>query len=178
MKFLRIAASVFVLVLLAGFALAFSVYQSYTDLADLHRTAKSRFADWEVSLAPRRMLLEELTEIAETYDPSASSLASEANELLETAAAGSDVEARISMHLLYGKTLTDLRGRALRFPQLRDSDLFHEWEAEYLKGQVTEESARVGYNSAARDYNSVLDSFTGKLISLLFTVQPKPLIPG
>ncbi|MBK6764916.1 MAG: LemA family protein [bacterium] len=178
MKSLRIAASVFVLLLLAGFALAFSVYQSYTDLADLHGTAKSRFADWEAALAPRRVLIEELAEITGTYDPSASGAASEAEQLLKEADPGSDVSARINMHKLYEQMLESLRGRAVRYPQLRDSDLFHEWEAEYLKGQIVEEAARLGYNAAARDYNAVLDRFTGKLIAVWFTVTPKPVITG
>lgn len=178
MKSLRIAASVFVLVLLAGFALAFSVYQSYSDLADLHRTAKSRFADWEAALAPRRDLIEELAEITSSYDPTAVEYPESAVQLLEETDTGSDVGARISVHKLYEQKLLNLRGLAMRFPQLRDSDLFHEWEAEYLKGQITEEAARLGYNSAARDYNAVLDRLTGKLIAMWFSVSPKPIIPG
>lgn len=178
MKFLRIAASVFVLLLLAGFALAFSVYQSYTDLAELHRAAKSRFADWEAALAPRRALIEELAEITESYDASAGEIPEAAEQLLDQTDTGSDIGARISMHKLYEQKLLDLRSRAMHFPQLRDSDLFQEWEAEYLKGRIVEEAARLGYNSAAREYNSVLDRLTGKLIALWFTVSPKPVIPG
>ncbi len=178
MKFLRVAASVFVLVLLAGFALAFSVYQSYSDLAVLNRTAKAKFADWEAALAPRRGMLDELTEIVSAYDNQADALQSAADKVLEEAPEGNDVSARITMHMIYGSTLSQLRGLAMRYPQLRDSEVFREWETEFLKMQVSEEAAKAGYNSAVRDYNEVLDSFTGKLIALLFAVPPKPLIPG
>ena len=178
MKFLRVAASVFVLALLAGFALAFSVYQSYSDLAVLNRTAKTKFADWEAALAPRRGMLDELTEIVSAYDNQADALQSAADKVVEEAPEGNDVAARITMHMSDGSTLSKLRCLAMRYPQLRDSDVFREWEAEFLKTQVSEEAAKAGYNSAVRDYNEVLDSFTGKLIALLFSVPPKPLIPS
>lgn len=178
MKFLRVAASVFVLVLLAGFALAFSVYQSYSDLAELNRTAKLRFAEWEAALAPRRAMLDELTEMTSVYDQQAFEFQESAERILEDAPEGNDVAARIAMHMLHNSTFNQLRGLAVRYPQLRSSSAFVEWETGYLKSEIAEEAARTGYNSAVRDYNAVLDSFTGKLIALLFTVPPKPVIPG
>lgn len=178
MKFLRVAASVFVLLLLAGFALAFSVYQNYSDLAELNRKTKRHFAEWEAALAPRRGMLDELAELTSAYDPQVYTLQQAAEKVLEDAPEGDDVSARISMHMVYGSTLSQMRGLAGRYPQLRDSDAIREWETAFLKSEIAEEAARVSYNSAVLDYNSVLDSFTGKLISLLFTVPPKPLIPG
>jgi len=178
MKFLRVAASVFVLLLLAGFALAFSVYQSYSDLAELNQKAKTKFADWEVALAPRRGMLAELSEIVSAYDSSADALQTAADRVLEDAPEGNDVSARIAMHMIYGSTLNQMRGLAMRYPQLRDSEVYREWEADFLKSQVSEEAAKSGYNSAVRDYNEVLDSFTGKLIAIFFNVPPKLLIPS
>ncbi|MCL4306257.1 LemA family protein [bacterium] len=178
MRLLRVAASIFVLALLAGFALAFSVYQCYSDLAELNRVSKSRFADWEATLAPRRAMLAELAEMARVYEPAAGEIAARANDALAESSSGSNVEARIRMHLLYGKAMRDLRSTAARFPQLTRSDVYREWISEREKDQILEEAARLAYNTAARDYNAVLNTFSGKLISLIYTVPPKPEIPA
>lgn len=178
MNYLRYLALAFVFVLLAGFALAFSVYQSYTELAEHNRGCKTKFADWEAALAPRRTMIAELAEITGQYDDHASEMLARADQILSEAPAGSALETRIAMHLLYGKTLNDLRNLALRYPQLRDAAIYREWETTFLKNQIAEESARTGYNREASDYNAVLDSFTGKIISLFFSVPAKPIIPG
>lgn len=178
MKFFRLAAIAFVVLLLAGFALAFSVYQTYSQLADFHRDAKARFADWEQSQVPLRVMLTDLVEITAQYDENANKFSRDARQILNDAPGGQDFDSRIAMHLLFNKSLSDLRAMANRFPQLKSSDLYREWEAGYLKTQVGVESAKSGYNIAVRNYNNALDSFSGKIISLLFTVPPKPLIPG
>ncbi len=178
MNYLRYLALAFVFILLAGFALAFSVYQSYTELAEFNRSCKTKFADWEAALAPRRGMIAELAEITEQYDDHAGDLLLQADQVLSEAPASSALETRIAMHLLYGKTLNDLRALALRYPQLKDASIYRDWETGYLKNQITEEAARMGYNTAALDYNAVLDSFSGKLISLIFSVPAKPIIPG
>jgi hypothetical protein len=178
LKFLRLAAFAFVVLLLVGFALAFSVYQTYTSLANFNRDVKARFADWEEAQVPLRVMLSDLAEITAPYDPEAKELAEDARHILSDAPGGQNPESRIATHLLFGKTLYDLRSLAGRYPQLKSSDLFREWEAGYLKTQVGIETAKAGYNIAVRNYNSALDSFSGKIISLLFTVPPKPVIPG
>lgn len=176
MKFLRMLAIGFVVLLVAGFVLAFSVYDSYSQLAVHHRAARASFADWEAALAPRRTLMIELAEMTEVYSPEAGQIVKVAEVLRAETPDGDNVETRAHMHELVGSKLAQLRGLALRFPQLRDGDDYREWEADYLKHEIAEEAARTSYNSAARQYNSVLDSFSGSLITLIFSVQPKPVL--
>ena len=164
--------------LVAGFALAFSVYSTYSQLANYNRDAKALFQNWEQAQLPVRTMLSDLAEIVTPYDEDAKEFALEARRILEEAPKGQDFESRIATNFLLSKTLNDLRGLAQRYPQLKHSDLYIDWEAGYLKSQVAVESAKSGYNLAARNYNSTLDSFSGKIIALLFTVPPKPLIPG
>jgi len=176
MKFLRALATFFVILLVAGFALAFSVYNSYTELAEYHRKAKSSFADWEAAMAPRREMLNELAELTAVYSPDADEILREAERIRAEAPDGDDISTRARMHELAGMKLTQLRALAMRYPQLRDSDSFRDWETAYLRHSIAEEAARTSFNSAARRYNDVLDSFTGKLISFAFAVEPKPVL--
>lgn len=174
---MRFAAIVFIVFLLAGFALAFSVYQNYTALAEQNSRIKTHFTAWEAAMAPRVTMLRDLAEITEPYDHRATQAQDEADRILAEAPGGSGPQARIAMYTILENALASLHGLAIRYPQLRESDLFREWETGYLRNQIAADGARTGYNSAVRAYNNILDSFSGKLIALLFTVPPKPLIP-
>ncbi|MCB9391383.1 MAG: hypothetical protein H6506_01890 [Calditrichaeota bacterium] len=163
---------------MAGFALAFGVYQSYSELAQLNLEAKSRFSSWEAAGSPADDLLSELTDMTNPYDSRARTIAEHARDELAENSAGSSPDAAIHRHLLRAKAIRDVAGIASEYPQLIQSDLFKEWRGSYEAQRLVSESALQGYNDAAGKYNRVLDSFSGKVISLLFTVPPKPAIPG
>jgi hypothetical protein len=177
MRLLRIAAITLIVILVVGFAVAWSAYDSYAELAELNRKSRASFASWEAVAAPRRAMFRELAELVEPYDAQAAALADESEDVLRKLNASDALDPRIRMHKLFDQRLKSLMDLAERYPQLRDSREYAEWKNEYLKNQIQSEGFRENYNSTVREYNSALETITGSLIAFFFEVPPKPLLP-
>lgn len=87
-----------------------------------------------------------------------------------------DITARIKMLDKINLTFSRVFAAANQYPALKQSPIFIELEKNYLETSEKVKELHESYNKAAKEYNNMIDTRSGSIISNLLNFNVAPLI--